>query len=580
MNPPGPVNAPRVMPHESAADERRAGAGAERRTVRRDLLLLCLVGVALFFWRLGSHDLWPSDEPRFANVAREMRARGDYAVLSLNDRLYTDKPPLFFWAINGFGLLCGGVNEWSARLPSATAGLLTLFIIYILGRELYDRRVGLLGALVFATSAEIAIRARWASIDMTLNMFVLAAIALLWGAGERDRAGAERAATWMRRTAWALMGLATLAKGPVGLVLPLLAIVPAALLERDLRQVRRIFPPTGILLYVLVTLSWFGVFAHRLGLETALRVLVHQNLDRYVDAPNAQHPVWYLLWQFPAGFLPWSLFLPWGIAAALADAGPAARRRARFLLAWIAAILIFFSFSTGKRGVYIIPLYPAAALLVARLFAPGWSDDPAALRRPRAPLLLWLAASALLAAALPVLIGRRNPDLRGAAAGVGLLLLLGSLAGVLARRAGRPLRAGTSIAASIGISLILVLETIVPWVNRYENLRGFGAQISTAVPAAAPLGAVRPKRNLWVFYVGRFIEPLDTNDAVRAFLSEAGPRYALVDDDTLRAIRPSLPPGVVEILSGKVAEDTFSVLRGGPPPSDRRAGAAPAGAGP
>ncbi len=548
--------------------------------MRRDLVLLCLVGAALFFWRLGSHDLWPPDEPRFANVAREMRDRGDYAVLSLNNRLYTDKPPLFFWAINGFGLLGGGVNEWSARLPSATAGLLTLLIVYLLGRELYDRRVGLLGALIFATALEIAIRARWASIDMTLNLFVLAAIALLWRAGEGDRAAAMREATWMRRAAWGLMGLATLAKGPVGLLLPLLAIVPTALLERDFRQVRRTFPPTGILLYLLVTLSWFGVFAHRLGLEVALRILVHQNFDRYVDAPNSQHPVWFFLLLLPAGFLPWSLFLPWGIAAALADDAPVARRRAQFLVAWLVAILIFFSFSTGKRAVYVIPLYPAAALLVARLFAPGRGDDPAALRRLRTPLLLCLAAGALVAVALPVLVGRRHPDLRGAAAGVGLVLLLGSVGAALAGRAGRPMRAAASIAASVGISVILLLETVVPWVNRYENLRGFGTRIGAAVPASAPLGAVRPKRDLWVYYAGHFAEPLDSNDAVRAFLSEAGARYAVVDEDTLRAIRPTLPQGVVEVLSGPVADVTFSLLRAGAAPLDADARPGPAEAGP
>ena len=311
-----------------------------------------------------------------------------------------------------------------------------------------------------------------------------------------------------------------------------------------------------------------------------MRVLVHQNFDRYVDAPNAQHPVWFFLWRFPAGFLPWSLFLPWGIAAALDEPGPEARRRARFLLVWVAAILIFFSFSTGKRGVYIIPLFPAASLLVARLFAPGGDDRAKALRRPRAPLLLWLAASGLLAVALPILVGRRHPDLRGATAAVGALLVLGSLAAVLARHAGRPLRAGLSIASSIGLVVILALETVVPWVNRYESVRDFGERVSAAVPVGAPLGAVRQKRDLWVFYARRFVEPLDSGEAVRDFLAAGGPRYALVDDDTLRAVRPSLAPDVVAVLSARVADDTFSILRGGSPPADPAVEAAPAGRAP
>src|SRR5438093_4432490 len=99
-------------------------SGPLRRTA-----LLVAAGALLFFWRLGSHDLWPPDEPRFALVAKEMRERGDYSVLSLNNRLYTDKPPLFFWAINGAGRLVGGIDEWAARLPSAVATALSLLLI-------------------------------------------------------------------------------------------------------------------------------------------------------------------------------------------------------------------------------------------------------------------------------------------------------------------------------------------------------------------------------------------------------------------------------------------------------------------
>ena len=280
---------------------------------RAGLAILLAAGFLIFFWRLGSHDLWPPDEPRFALVAQEMWSRGDYSVLSLNNHLYTDKPPLFFWAINGFGRLLGGIDEWAARLPSAVAALLSMFLIARLGGWLYDRRTGLIAALVFATSVHIVARGRWASIDMTLNLFVLAAILLLW----RGRTRPEARAAFFR-AAWVMMGLATLAKGPVGLVLPLLAVVPACLIERDFRAARRMFLPSGLALFLLVTLSWFGLFMFRLGPHDAIEVLLHQNVERYVSAWNAAHPVWYYLWRFPAGFSPWIVFLPWGVAQAFA----------------------------------------------------------------------------------------------------------------------------------------------------------------------------------------------------------------------------------------------------------------------
>src|SRR3989449_9504216 len=205
------------------------------------LLLLTVAGLLVFFWRLGSHDLWPPDEPRFAVVAREMWTRGDYSVLSLNNHLYTDKPPLFFWAINGFGRLLGGIDEWAARLPSAVAALLALLLIERLGGWLYDRKTGLLAALVFATSLQILERGRWASIDMTLNLFVLSAIVLLWRGRAEPGGGRSRIAL-----AWGMMALATLAKGPVGLIVPIPAVLPSAFIERDFRSARRMFSPIGI----------------------------------------------------------------------------------------------------------------------------------------------------------------------------------------------------------------------------------------------------------------------------------------------------------------------------------------------
>src|SRR6185295_4631167 len=190
--------------------------------------------------------------------------------------------------------------------------------------------------------------------------------------------------------AWTMMALATLAKGPVGLVLPIIAALPLTLIERDFRSARRMFALPGVLLYLAITLSWFGLFAWRLGPGEALEVLLHQNVERYVGAWNATHPVWYYLWRFPVGFFPWIIFLPWGIAHALSGDERERRGVGLFLLTWIAAIFLFFSFSTGKRGVYIIPLYPAAAILVARLLARAREHDGAsAARRLRIPLRVW-----------------------------------------------------------------------------------------------------------------------------------------------------------------------------------------------
>jgi len=544
----------------NAAPGVNGAAGRAGRGRSRDLLLLGLAAFVLFFWRLGSYDLRPPDEPRFGLVAREMWDSGDYVVLSRNGRPYTDKPPLFFWAVNGFGRILGGVDEWSARLPSAVAALLALGLIHHLGTLLYDRRTGLIAAVVFATSLQILARARWASIDMTLNLFVLLAIVLLW----RGATG-PAAAGWSLRLAWCAMGLATLAKGPVGVVLPLLAVGPFLLLARRPKDARRLMSPAGIALFLLITLAWFVPFTRRIGTEAALGVLARQTVERYVDAGNVVHPAWYYLWRFPAGFLPWCVFLPFAAAQALApEEGSERRRAALFLSAWFVALFVFFSFSTGKRGVYIIPLYPAASLLVARLFAAAGDRDAAAraaLGRLRWGCRVWAGAAAALAVALPAAAARIEPDLVGEAAIAGVIPLGGAAIALAALRRGRPARSAGWLCGSIVALAVCGTEMFLPALNRRSNIRAFAEQVRARIRPDIPFAAAETKRDAWVFYTGRLAEEIDTRERLEEFLSGAPPRDLLIDGDQLREWRGLIPEGAEELLRDRVSDRTFHLLR-------------------
>jgi 4-amino-4-deoxy-L-arabinose transferase-like glycosyltransferase len=519
------------------------------------------LGSLLFGWRLGGHDLWPTDEPRFGLVAREMRERGDPVVLSLNNRLYTEKPPLFFWAVNGFALLTGGVDEVAARLPSVLSGVLALLLILKLGQMLYDRPTGIVAAIVFATSVQILERARWASIDMTLNAFVLAAILLLWRGIEEGDGGRLGV-----RLAWVAMGCATLAKGPVGLVLPLLALAPAAVITSGWRTLRRLVPPSGIVLYLAVTLAWFVPFALRLGPGQAIDILTHQTVERYVAAWNAQHPIWYYAWRFPVGFFPWAVFLPWALRDGLRPSRPAEERRATvFLASWIAAIFLFFSLSTGKRGVYIIPLYPAAALLVARWIrrcGSGAGEARAgAFGGLRAAFAVWALAASSAAAAAAAAVPRRHPDLRGAALAVAALLAASAVVSLVLAWRGRPVPAALSVAAAMAGILLVCTESVVPWADGHLNLGGFARQVRAHLRDDVPLAATEEKRDAWVFYTGRFVEETDSPEQVLAYLGGPAPRDLLIEDEVLSRIRDDLPGGVREVTRGRVSGRPYYLLR-------------------
>jgi len=547
---------------------------------------LVLFGLLLFGWRLGGHDLWPPDEPRFGLVAREMLERGDPIVLSRNGRLYTDKPPLFFWAIDTGALLRGGqVDETAARLPSLLGSVLAILLVVRLGTRLYDRTTGVLGAILFATSLQILERARWASIDMTLNFFVLAAIVLFWEEAEaaRDPAGsAARGGRWRALVAWGAMGLATLAKGPVGLVMPLLAIVPALVLLRRARDLRRLFPPAGIALYLLVVAAWFVPFSLRLGFGEAVHIATHQTVERYVNAWNGQQPVWFYVWRFPLGFLPWSFFLPAALVAAFGRRGAVEEGRgggdrtaAILLTAWMAAILLFFSFSTGKRGVYIIPIYPAAALLVARLFTREAHRILAA-RSAR----IFAPFAVLMAVAVAVAVPRRHPEFRVAALAIAALLLAaGAVALWGASR--RLLAVPWGIAAAMSVLMLVTCEIVLPGANRHLNLSGFAAEVKAVRDPAVPLGATEEKREAWVFYLRTTVEEVDTPDQILHWIGGGPDRDLLIEDELYKTVAPRLPPEVRILYTGLSSGRPYHLLarRTGAPQTDAAPAGPPAGAG-
>ena len=144
------------------------------------VMCLLIFGSILFFYNLGGWDLWNPDEPRYAQVAKEMLQGEGWIVPHLNSEVYPDKPPLFFWLIAFTAKARGGMNECVARFPSALFGLLTLLLLFFLGKKLFGAKVGFFAALILATNVEFLWLARRANIDATLTFFTTAAIILLY----------------------------------------------------------------------------------------------------------------------------------------------------------------------------------------------------------------------------------------------------------------------------------------------------------------------------------------------------------------------------------------------------------------
>ena len=404
-----------------------------------------VAAAALFLVRLGATDLWAPDEPRYAQIAEEIRsfehgARGLW-LLHLNGAAYTQKPPLYFWLAALAGAPAGRVGETAARLPSALAGIACVALLIRFGTRLRGPAVGAAAGGLLATASLFTHLARRAQLDVLLCGFELVALAAFW---RIDRGGPRR--TRDVAVLHGALGLAVLTKGPVGLILPVLAIAAFLAWERRLAALPRCIPPWSPLLSVAPGLIWIAGAGALAPPGFADQAILENLWGRFVHGTSHARPLWYYLYRLPLDFLPWTLLAPAALAAGrrvLGAEGSEERARVwRFLLAWLGSAFVFFSLSGGKRGLYLLPAFPAAALLCADAVV---SALAAGARPPRSASALLAASAALIllgGLAAPSLASRFGVD---APAGFGVLWLA-----VRLRRSARLPRGAPVLAAPRG----------------------------------------------------------------------------------------------------------------------------------
>ncbi len=332
---------------------------------------------------LGGRPLLEPDEGRYAEIAREM-ARGDsWLVPHLNGVPHFQKPPLLYW-LTAASFRAFGVNEWAARLPSALAAAGTLLLTWWMGRLLGSSRIGLAAAGVLLASLEFFVLARALTPDMLMTFFLTLAIACFI-----RRVALERAGTYSR--AWdygffLAMGLGFLTKGPMALVVPLLAVIAWKGGERVLPAEQRSRPMpwvTGLLLTVTVAMSWFVVMSVR-DRELFDYFVKYELVQRFASKTHGRsQPLLFFLPVLLAGSLPWLFSALGSLLNALARqrAGWRPSPTGWMLAGWVLGPLIILSLSGSKLFTYVLPLFPALALWIAG--AGAWRDaDPRASAKP------------------------------------------------------------------------------------------------------------------------------------------------------------------------------------------------------
>jgi 4-amino-4-deoxy-L-arabinose transferase-like glycosyltransferase len=362
--------------------------------------LLLTTSAALFLVNLGGPSLWDIDEGRNATAALEMRESGNWIVPTFNGKLRSHKPALLYWLQAAAYAVCG-VNEFAVRLPSALAAMLTVLLVYELGRRMFDPASGLLAGLILASSILFCAAAHFANPDALLLCCCTATLLLLWvGVTENRR--------WLLAAAGVTAGLAVLAKGPVGIVLPAAVVGCFLVWTGRWRQLfARIWWSAGGL-FLLVALPWYVLVTVETRSEFLEEFLTMHNVERALSAMEDHGgPPWYYLVVLLIGLVPWSAFagsaLWFGTWSAIRQPWCRCRptwekardREAcfgsdayRFLACWFLIYLAAFSVAATKLPNYILPAVPPLAILTAR-FLERW-------RRSELAFPAWMLSASVI----------------------------------------------------------------------------------------------------------------------------------------------------------------------------------------
>ena len=323
------------------------------------ILALALIYGLIWFGTLNYRHLIPSDEGRYAEISREMLVTGDWVTPRYNGYKYFEKPPLQIWATaTAFNVF--GVGDWQARLWTALTGFLTICLIGFTGARIYSPRAGWLSAVALASSPMWVIGGHINSLDMGLSAFLVAALcSLLLGQTSHDTSTRRN---WML-ACWGFMALATLSKGVIGLAIPAMVFMVYSISAWDWKIWKRLHLFSGIFLFLLITAPWFILVSQR-NPEFLEFFFIHEHLQRFTQSAHSRTgPIYFFIPLVLLGFLPWIAQLPGAIAQAWH--GREREFSAGWLLVcWFVVILGFFSISQSKLPGYIIPIFPALALLV------------------------------------------------------------------------------------------------------------------------------------------------------------------------------------------------------------------------
>lgn len=353
---------------------------------RRTWWLLIAIAI-IWFANLEYRTLIKPDEGRYAEIPREMAASGDWVTPRLNGLKYFEKPPLQYWA-TATAYTVFGEQQWTSRLWAGLTGFAGVLLVWFAGLRLYGREAAIYAALLLSSSLLYVLMAHVNTLDMGVTFFLtLGIFGLLLGQAQTDR---KKQRNWML-VAWAGLALAVLSKGLMGLVLPGAALFIYCVVQRDFSVLKRMHWLPGLAVFFAISAPWF-VLVMQANPEFFERFFIYEHYTRFTTKDLGRYQPWYYFVPILlAGALPWTVLMFDTMLRTWRNSRSSGRtfNSQRFLLIWAVFIYVFFSISGSKLPSYLLPMFPALALLMGRHIA-----------TMRERVLFWQIAPAVLTALL------------------------------------------------------------------------------------------------------------------------------------------------------------------------------------
>lgn len=337
--------------------------------------ILAILSVIIVFFNLGGLPLLDPDEPVYAETPKEMMAFNDYISPRIYGEFWYDKPPMYYWLVAASFKLFG-VSEFAARFPSAMLAVGCLLAVYYFGSRMFNQRAGFSGALVLATSLEFYYLSKAAVTDMTL-LFTLTVCLLAFLSKKYY-------------LFYIFAGLATVTKGPIGLIFPGAIVFLYFVVTGRWSQLRSMHLPLGLLLYAVVAVPWYGTMYMLHGMDFINTFFGFNNITRFTNPEHPEGVLWYyFIPVLIVGFFPWIAVLLQAVWSSLRNSSRDFYQLV-FLNIWAAFIFIFFSISQTKLVSYILPVFPPIAMIV------GWYIDHIWEYRRNRSIISWPVVTSLL----------------------------------------------------------------------------------------------------------------------------------------------------------------------------------------